>query len=269
MQHSPPRDFFYGLFIDAHSAVGNNAHTGFIIYIFEGDFEMTMQKLSFYATVAAIGLLSVSPANAADISSLFGSDSMLVQAATPPTPAAAPAAAPAPAPAAAPVKKKKKPVDAAAAPVAAPAPAPVVAAAPAAPSLSMPPMAGPLGMNTTPMSFDGGPLSKIYVTGAVTGIAMAQSNPVPGNHHSVADVTNGQVFIQNADGPVQFMVEAGTYATPSLGTAYLSANKHRQEHLRCLAAGLPEACAERQLQHHGGQAADADRGMNTPSRSRT
>jgi hypothetical protein len=86
--------------------------------------------------------------------------------------------------------------------------------------LATPAMTGPLSGNATPLSVDAGPLGKVYVGGAATGLAMSQSNPVPGDENGTADLSNGQIFLQKTDGKVQFFIEAGAYALPSLGTQY-------------------------------------------------
>jgi hypothetical protein len=75
------------------------------------------------------------------------------------------------------------------------------------------------------MSVEAGPLGKIYITGALTGLAFVQDHPMPGDHNSVLDLSNGQVFIQKTDGWLQFFVQAGDYALPSLGTEYLQSDK--------------------------------------------
>ena len=102
--------------------------------------------------------------------------------------------------------------------------APAAAAAPAAPTL-MPAMAGPLGMDTTPYSFNAGPLNKIYVSGVASVTGMAQSHHVSGDKTFRGNLSNGQIFIQNTDGPAQFFIQAGAYSLPALGTSYLRANK--------------------------------------------
>ena len=106
---------------------------------------------------------------------------------------------------------------------------PAAAPAPATVALPMPQMAGPLGLDTTPFSFGAGRLGRIYVTGAVTGMAMTQDHPVTGDKISHVDFTNGQIFIQNTTGPVQFFLQAGGYTLPALGTAYLSAHRTTTE----------------------------------------
>jgi hypothetical protein len=96
-------------------------------------------------------------------------------------------------------------------------------------ALAMPSMTAPLSANATPPSVDGGPFGKIYVSGQVTGLALAQSNPAPtaypGNDASLLDLSNAQVELQTTSGPVQFYVQAGAYALPTLGTSYVRASR--------------------------------------------
>jgi hypothetical protein len=71
------------------------------------------------------------------------------------------------------------------------------------------------------------PVGEIYVGGALTGYAYTQSNhtqltTLPGVPFSTdrgdrVDFTNLQAWVQKADGPFQFFVQAGAYAFPSLG----------------------------------------------------
>jgi len=86
-------------------------------------------------------------------------------------------------------------------------------------------MAGPLTANPDPASFAAGPLGPVFVTGAVSGLAQAQSNPVRADRAGQADISNAQVFIQKTDGFLRFFGEAGLYSLPSLGTPYLRAAK--------------------------------------------
>ncbi|MBV8799547.1 MAG: porin [Alphaproteobacteria bacterium] len=90
--------------------------------------------------------------------------------------------------------------------------------------LPIPAMSAPLSANPSPFSVDAGPLGKIYIGGALTGLAFWQGNPVPGDHDSRLDISNGQVFVQKADGWLQFYVQAGAYSLPSLGTEYFKAS---------------------------------------------
>ena len=89
-------------------------------------------------------------------------------------------------------------------------------------ALSTPAMSGPLAANPNPISLDAGPLGKIYVDGILSGVGFWQSNHVPGDQEWRADLSNGQVFVQKADGWLQFYVQAGAYSLPSLGTAYVT-----------------------------------------------
>src|SRR5579864_8647047 len=87
--------------------------------------------------------------------------------------------------------------DQAAAPAAAPAPAPV----------PMPAMSGPLTNNPAPFSLDAVPgiediLGKVYVSGAISGMVMGQTNAheFPGDRDGYVDLTNGMVVVQKTDG---------------------------------------------------------------------
>jgi hypothetical protein len=95
--------------------------------------------------------------------------------------------------------------------------------------LTSPGFSGPLAPNPDPVSFDGGPFGQVYITGQVTGLGLAQSHTTPapgtGNADTLVDLSNAQVQIQTTSGPVQFFLQAGAYALPSLGTSYLSADK--------------------------------------------
>jgi|SRR5215472_15594396 len=111
-----------------------------------------------------------------------------------------------------------------AAPAAASEQKPATEAAPAtapAPPALLPAMAGPLAVNPKPTSFDLGPLEKVYVTGVVSGLGLAQNNTAPGDKSSNLDISNAQVFINKPDGVFQFFIQAGAYSLPALGTPYL------------------------------------------------
>ena len=90
------------------------------------------------------------------------------------------------------------------------------------PPPSMPAMAGPLAVNPNPLTLDLGPLGeKVYVTGAVTGLAYAQdqATKAPGVNDNTGgfDLGNGQVFVQKIDGVFQYFIQAGAYSVPNLG----------------------------------------------------
>ena len=91
-------------------------------------------------------------------------------------------------------------------------------------ALPTPSMSGPLAANASPMSFDSG-FGNIYVGGAISGLALYQTNhtSLAGDHETLLDFTNGQVFIQKTDGLLQFYVQAGEYSLPSLGLPYVRA----------------------------------------------
>jgi hypothetical protein len=119
-----------------------------------------------------------------------------------------------------------------AAPAAAPAPAaqaPAPASAPAAPADAPAPLStfvltGPLQW-LPPAIFDAGPLGKLSVNGIVTGFSQFQNNSVPGDDSAQATLSNGEIFIQKADGKVQYYIQAGVYTMPTLGNTFLSAEK--------------------------------------------
>ena len=117
--------------------------------------------------------------------------------------------------------------DAPAAPAAAaPAPAPAPSAAP------YPAMSASLAMPAPPMTYDLGFLGKVSVGGVISGLAMAQSNPVynystgKSDLKSTVDISNAQIFINKSDGVFQYFIQAGTYSLPALGpTAYIPSAK--------------------------------------------
>lgn len=122
------------------------------------------------------------------------------------------------------------------------APDQTTTAAPAAPTaLSTPSVTGPL-TNLPPAIFDAGPFGKIAVNGFLSGIAMGQTNRVPGDDVFQSAISNGQVFIQKTDGWFQFFLQAGAYNIPDLGVPFLSTNKTLGE----LYGPLPVAFAKLQ-----------------------
>jgi hypothetical protein len=102
-----------------------------------------------------------------------------------------------------------------------PAPAPATAPAP----LSTFVLTGPLQW-LPPAIFDAGPLGKLSVNGIVTGFAQFHNNPVPVvDDNSQATLSNGQIFIQKADGKLQYYIQAGVYTMPTLSVPFLDAQK--------------------------------------------
>jgi hypothetical protein len=115
-------------------------------------------------------------------------------------------------------------------PLVPPPPAAVVAPAPDVPTptaMAAPSMTGPLVANPNPYGFDDpfGVFGKVYVTGAISGLGLVQSNPGLGDRVFHGDVSNGQVILQKPDGIFQFYVQAGIYSFPALGTPYVSADR--------------------------------------------
>src|SRR5947207_6379016 len=100
---------------------------------------------------------------------------------------------------------------------------PSAAPAAAAP-LSQPAITGPLS-GLPPANFEAGPLGKISVNGILAGGGMVQRNSVPSDNKTQASLTNGQVFVQKADGVFQFYLQAGAYNMPSLATPFLETDK--------------------------------------------
>lgn len=110
-------------------------------------------------------------------------------------------------------------------PAATPAASQAPAAAPAPPApLTTPAVTGPLAW-LPPAMFDAGPLGKIAANGIVTGSGLVQNNHVPGDDVQQAALSNGQIFIQKADGKYQYFIQVGAYTMPSLATPFLPADK--------------------------------------------
>ena len=106
---------------------------------------------------------------------------------------------------------------------ASPAPAAPAPAAPAAPApLSTFVLTGPLQW-LPPAVFDAGPFGKLSVNGILTGYAQGQNNPMPGDDTKQATLSNGEIFVQKADGKVQYFVQAGIYTIPTLGAPFVDA----------------------------------------------
>ena len=101
------------------------------------------------------------------------------------------------------------------------------AAAAAAP-LSTFVLTGPLQW-LPPAEFDAGPFGKLAVNGIVTGYAQGQNHPMPGDDTQQATLSNGEIFIQKADGRVQYFVQAGAYTMPTLGAPFLDAQDTMQQ----------------------------------------
>jgi len=106
-------------------------------------------------------------------------------------------------------------------PAAAQAAAPAPAEAAPAP-LSTFVLSGPLTW-LPPATVDAGPFGKLSINGIITGYALGQNNPVPGDDTKQATLTNGSIFVQKADGKIQYFVQAGVYDFPTLGVSFANA----------------------------------------------
>ena len=103
----------------------------------------------------------------------------------------------------------------------APPPAPAAPADAPAP-LSTFVLTGPLTWQP-PATFDAGPFGKLSVNGIVTGYAQGQNNSLPSDDTKQATLSNGEIFIQKAEGPVQYFIQAGVYTMPTLGVPFMTA----------------------------------------------
>lgn len=87
-------------------------------------------------------------------------------------------------------------------------------------TLLTPEMLGALTFPPQPTAIDTGPFGKWYADAVFSGLALAQNQPDRHDEASLLDASNGQVIVQKIDGLLQFYVQAGAYALPSLGTQY-------------------------------------------------
>jgi hypothetical protein len=108
-------------------------------------------------------------------------------------------------------------------PTTAPQSTPAAAPAAAAPApLSTFVLTGPLQW-LPPAIFDAGPLGKLSVNGIVTGFVQFQNSSVPPDEETQATLSNGQIFIQKADGNFQYYIQAGAYTMPTLSVPFTNA----------------------------------------------
>ncbi len=66
-------------------------------------------------------------------------------------------------------------------------------------------------------------MGKLSVNGILTGFSLFQNNSVPGDNAAQATLSNGQIFIQKADGKVQYYIQAGVYTMPTLSVPFVNA----------------------------------------------
>jgi len=75
-------------------------------------------------------------------------------------------------------------------------------------------------LSSEPVRLDAGALGPIYVGGVVSGLGLVQNHAAATDHTWVADLSNGQVFVNKATGILQFFLQAGYYSIPVLGVPY-------------------------------------------------
>ena len=90
--------------------------------------------------------------------------------------------------------------------------------------LSTPSITGPL-QAAPPIALDAGPLGKLSLNGVLSGFGLAQGNHAAGDSTGQAALSNGQLFVQKADGWSQFYVQAGAYNILSLGLPFMSTGR--------------------------------------------
>ena len=107
-------------------------------------------------------------------------------------------------------------------------------AAPAGPTL-MQGMNFPLGNNPNPLSFEAGPLGKVYVSGALSGMVLTQNHKAASDYFgreeqtSYGDLSNAQVILQKPEGFFQFYVQGGGYSLPTVGSSYTKSTKESSD----------------------------------------
>jgi hypothetical protein len=92
-------------------------------------------------------------------------------------------------------------------------------------SAPLPSMSGPLAANPNPLIIEADPLGMVDVTGALSGLAFGQTHAAPSDRNSGVDIGNAELFLQSTEGRLQFFVQAGAYALPSLGAPYVNSNR--------------------------------------------
>ena len=108
-------------------------------------------------------------------------------------------------------------------------------------------MEGPLTVNVKPLSFAIPDFGTIYVTGAVTAVALGDTPKFFGEKDAIADLTNAQVFIQKVDGEVPFFLDAGAYSVPTVGVPYTTAGNTNTFTFGALPIGFIKWASQRRL----------------------
>jgi hypothetical protein len=93
----------------------------------------------------------------------------------------------------------------------------------------LPPMSGPLAADLNPMTVETGLFGPLDLTGVLSAFGVWQTNSAATDRAAAADFSNAQLFLQSTAGWLQFFVQAGAYALPSLGTALVSSGRTGRE----------------------------------------
>ncbi len=68
-----------------------------------------------------------------------------------------------------------------------------------------------------PVNFNGGPLGTLSAQGIVSGMWSGSNEPTGSNPQNRFEASNAFVIVQKTTGELQFYVQAGAYAFPSVG----------------------------------------------------
>src|SRR3954462_4937308 len=96
-------------------------------------------------------------------------------------------------------------------------------------TLAEPQMAGTLEGNPRPASLESEALGKLYLSGALSGLALAQTKPAPGDRPQHLDIGNAQAIVQKPDGLARFYAQAGVYSIPVIGLPYVHATQETSD----------------------------------------
>ena len=91
-------------------------------------------------------------------------------------------------------------------------------------------------------------MGKLSVNGIVTGFSQFQTNHVPGDDSAQATLSNGQIFIQKADGKVQYYIQAGVYTMQALSVPFANAQDYDEQFLWACSGRLPEVAGGKTTQ---------------------
>src|SRR3954469_2769363 len=96
-------------------------------------------------------------------------------------------------------------------------------------TLAEPQMGGTLEGNPRPAFLESEALGKLYLSGALSGLALAQTKPAPGDRPQHLDIGNAQAIVQKPDGLARFYAQAGLYSIPVIGVPYVHATQETSD----------------------------------------